>query len=29
LQYDMEYCCKINAHNVLVKLEGEKLVRGN
>jgi len=25
----MEYCCKINAHNVLVKLEGEKLVRGN
>lgn len=26
LQYDMEYCCKINEHNVLVKLEGDKLV---
>jgi 2-phosphosulfolactate phosphatase len=26
LQYDMEYCCKIDAHNVLVKLEGERLV---
>lgn len=28
LQYDMEYCCKINEHNVLVKLDGGKLVRG-
>lgn len=27
LQYDMEYCCKINQHNVLVKLEGGSLVR--
>jgi 2-phosphosulfolactate phosphatase len=26
LQYDMEYCCKINEHNVLVKLEGDKLL---
>ena len=26
LQYDMEYCCKINAHNVLVKYENEQLV---
>lgn len=26
LEYDMEYCCKINEHNVLVKLEGEKLI---
>jgi 2-phosphosulfolactate phosphatase len=25
LQYDMEYCCKINEHNVLVKLEDDKL----
>lgn len=28
LQYDMEYCCKIDEHNVLVKLVDEKLVRG-
>jgi 2-phosphosulfolactate phosphatase len=28
LQYDMEYCCKLNAHNVLVKLVDEKLVKG-
>jgi 2-phosphosulfolactate phosphatase len=26
LQYDMEYCCKINEHNVLVKLVEDKLV---
>lgn len=26
LQYDMEYCCKIDKHNVLVKLVGDKLV---
>jgi len=26
LQYDMEYCCKINEHNVLVKLVDDKLV---
>ena len=26
LQYDMEYCCKINQHNVLVKLVDDKLV---
>jgi 2-phosphosulfolactate phosphatase len=26
LQYDMEYCCKINEHNVLVKLVNNKLV---
>lgn len=26
LQYDMEYCCQLNQHNVLVKLQGEKLV---
>lgn len=26
LQYDMEYCCKINEHNVLVKYEDEKLI---
>ena len=26
LQYDMEYCCKINEHNVLVKLVNDKLV---
>lgn len=25
LEYDMEYCCKINQHNVLVKLEGDRL----
>jgi 2-phosphosulfolactate phosphatase len=27
LQYDMEYCCKINEHNVLVKLVDGKLIR--
>ncbi|HOZ51554.1 MAG TPA: 2-phosphosulfolactate phosphatase [Chitinophagaceae bacterium] len=27
LQYDMEYCCKINQHNVLVKLVDGKLIR--
>ena len=28
LQYDMEYCCKINEHNVLVKLQdGKKLIK--
>jgi 2-phosphosulfolactate phosphatase len=26
LEYDMEYCCKINEHNVLVKLQGDKLL---
>jgi 2-phosphosulfolactate phosphatase len=26
LQYDMEYCCMIDKHNVLVKLDGERLV---
>ncbi len=26
LEYDMEYCCKINEHNVLVRYAGEKLV---
>ena len=26
LQYDLEYCCKINEHNVLVKLVDDKLV---
>jgi 2-phosphosulfolactate phosphatase len=26
LQYDMEYCCKINKHNVLVKYEDGKLL---
>ncbi len=29
LQYDMEYCCKINQHNVLVKLEGDQLLAIN
>ncbi len=28
LQYDMEYCCQIDHHNVLVKLEGDKLLVG-
>lgn len=27
LQYDMEYCCKLNEHNVLVKLVDGKLIR--
>jgi 2-phosphosulfolactate phosphatase len=26
LEYDMEYCCMINKHNVLIKLVDEKLV---
>ncbi len=26
LQYDMEYCCKINQHNVLVRYEQGKLI---
>lgn len=28
LQYDMEYCCQVNKHNVLVKLQGNELVVG-
>ncbi len=28
LQYDMEYCCQINKHDVLVRYIDEKLVRG-
>ncbi len=26
LQYDMEYCCKINEHNILVKYENGRLI---
>lgn len=26
LEYDMEYCCMVNKHNVLVKYDGEKLL---
>lgn len=27
LQYDMEYCCQVNKHDVLVKYDNEKLIR--
>lgn len=26
LQYDMEYCCNINTHNILVRYENQKLI---